>query len=83
MCFIAFHNFFGPLFAQKSINGNIHLDLLIKSSQFHEDSISIIAKKKKNIPELECRINEAVASVTNNTQAKVWEETNIEKVSAM
>jgi len=34
------------LFAEKSINGNIHLELLIKSPQFHEDSISIIAKNK-------------------------------------
>jgi len=38
---------------------------------------------KTNIPELECRITEAVASVTSNTEAKVWEETNVEKVSAM
>jgi len=42
---ISHDNIYGPfLFAEKSINGNIHLDLLIKSSQFHEESISIIAK---------------------------------------
>jgi hypothetical protein len=38
---------------------------------------------KTNIPELECRITEAVASVTSITEAKVWEETNFEKASAV
>jgi hypothetical protein len=38
---------------------------------------------KTNIHELECRITEAVASVTSNTEAKVWEETNIKNVSAV
>jgi hypothetical protein len=38
---------------------------------------------KTNIPELEYRITEAVALVISNTEAKVWEETNIEKVSAV
>jgi hypothetical protein len=38
---------------------------------------------KTNVPELECRITEAVASITSNTEAKLWEETNIEKVSTV
>jgi len=44
---ISHDNIYGPfLFAEKSINGNIHLDLLIKSPQFNLDSISITAKNK-------------------------------------
>ena len=34
---------------------------------------------KTNLPELECRITEAVASVTSNTEAKVWEETILKR----
>jgi len=45
--------------------------------------ISFPTLPKANIPELECWITEAVASVASNTEAKVWEETNIEKVSAV
>jgi hypothetical protein len=32
---------------------------------------------------MEYRITEAVVSVTSNTEAKVWEETNNELVSAV
>jgi hypothetical protein len=45
--------------------------------------ISFPSLPKTNIPELECRITEAVALVISSTEAKVWEETNIEKVSAL
>jgi hypothetical protein len=73
---ISHDNIYGPfLFAEKSINGN----MLINGLNFMKISFPSLKKK----PEMEYRITEAMVSVTSNTEAKVWEETHIELVSAV